>query len=655
MEKISIGLRIYEALVSDRKKTEGSPILVAFMAITLSLCPVPLSSLDIDVRIDPDVTIPFGDHTTTFYSVGGGGSLSVSLRFWDLLNAGPVFGFFLNPLLNTGTSAQFLSVGLETSMFGFPLSRLGLGLGVSGGVYQVTYNEFIYSDLWFKGYGEVGLRISPAFTLALEGGYLYFNGTSGPFHTGITAGLSAHVTLNTSPIADNIAAVLDQAEPVFPLLYGVYKQNSIGTLRIINNESAEIRNVSVSFQAGNYTASLMACGSAAIVKKRGSIELPLYADFSKGIQSFTENGKIPGELVIRYEFLGAEREITKTLVVSVYNRNTLRWTDAAALSAFISPNSPEVLDFSKFIVGIARDRLRSGLNRNMQFGMFLFEGMKEGGIIFTEDEATPYRTYHLDPTLLDYIQYPFQTLSYKMGDLDDLGILYAAALESVGIEAALIPLANDFLVAFSLKVPPEEADTLFDNTDLLITIGDEIWIPVSFSVLREGFINSWYAAIDNLNAAVAAGEAINFIVLQDAWRSYPPSGIKGDEPPFAKPRVEVVAQAVETSLQRYIAAEFGPKIRAVRDEIAGKGGSAQLYNRLGLLYVRAGMYTEAKLAYRRAAELNSITALVNLGNIALVQKEFTVAEQWFRQALAAQPDNRAAQTGLDRALAETAK
>jgi uncharacterized protein HemY len=133
-------------------------------------------------------------------------------------------------------------------------------------------------------------------------------------------------------------------------------------------------------------------------------------------------------------------------------------------------------------------------------------------------------------------------------------------------------------------------------------------------------------------------------------------GDQGRRAPFAQNHAwKSWRRRSKTSLQRYIAAEFGPKIRAVRDEIAGKGGSAQLYNRLGLLYVRAGMYTEAKLAYRRAAELNSITALVNLGNIALVQKEFTVAEQWFRQALAAQPDNRAAQTGLDRALAETAR
>jgi hypothetical protein len=271
------------------------------------------------------------------------------------------------------------------------------------------------------------------------------------------------VTLNTSPIADNIDAVLDQAEPVFPLLYGVYKQNSIGTLRIINNESAEIRNVSVSFQAGNYTASLMACGSGdreeAWLHRATPLRRLLQGD--PELHRKREDPRGTGHPV---RVPGSEREITKTLVVSVYNRNTLRWTDAAALSAFISPNSPEVLDFSKFIVGIARDRLRSGLNRNMQFGMFLFEGMKEGGIIFTEDEATPYRTYHLDPTLLDYIQYPFQTLSYKM---ETWTISGSSTRQRWNRSASRLPdpSGQRFPRGLLPQVPPEEADTLFDNTD----------------------------------------------------------------------------------------------------------------------------------------------------------------------------------------------
>ncbi len=630
--------------------------LLLLLFFSLGPWAVPAHALDIELRVTPSVLIPLGTDSTENFSVGGGASLNADIQFWNLLGVGPEGGYYIAPVLNAGTYFQFITGGLGLNLFAFPLSRLSLNLGASGGAYYVLFasdEDHDYSSLWYKGFGGIGLRISPQFTLSASAGYICFYGDSAPLFTGLTAGLTAHISLSTTAAAGNLAISLDQTEPVFPLLYGVYKQNPIGTLHIVNNESAEIRNVSVSFQAGSYTASLMPCGSVDILQKRKAVDIPLYADFSDQIQNFTENGKIPGELVIEYEILGSKRHVAQTLVIDVYNRNSVRWIDPSALAAYISPNSPEVLDYSKYIVGIARDRLRTGLNRNMQFAMYLFEGLKIGGVSYSNDDATPYIEFHKDPSLLDYVQYPFQTLSYKLGDYDDLGILYAACLESVGIKAAVIPLDNDFLVAFSLNISPADAEALFNDTGLLLTIGEEIWMPLSFSVLREGFVNAWYKGITNLTDAVSAGQELHFILLQDAWRSYPPSGITGSETPFQKPLEETVVRAVETDLMRYITTEFGPKIKAIQDEIRAGGGTAALYNRLGTLYVRAGMYNEAKGEYLRAADMGSVSAMVNLGNIAVLQDDSAAAEQWYRKALAAQPDNRAAQTGLDRVLADT--
>jgi hypothetical protein len=39
--------------------------------------------------------------------------------------------------------------------------------------------------------------------------------------------------------------------------------------------------------------------------------------------------------------------------------------------------------------------------------------------------------------------------------------------------------------------------------------------------------------------------------------------------------------------------------------------------------------------------------MVNRGNTALVEQDWTVAESWFLQALAAEPGNEAARRGLD--------
>ena len=255
----------------------------------------------------------------------------------------------------------------------------------------------------------------------------------------------------------------------------------------------------------------------------------------------------------------------------------------------------------------------------------------------------------LDPAKLDYIQYPFQTLAYHSGDLDDLGVLIAAVFESIGIRTALIPLNDDFVVAFSLGIAPADAKDLFATQDNLLTINDEVWIPLSMSVLREGFVNSWFEGMKKVNAAFAENPDTEVIILEEAWRTYPAATITGSEAQFAKPDQVAVARAVDTDLMRYISNEFGPKIKAIEDDIKAKGsGTAVQYNQLGLLYIRAGMFEEAKGEYQKSAALGSVPAMVNLGNISILQKDFKTAGAWFKKALEIQPDNKTAKNGLDR-------
>jgi tetratricopeptide (TPR) repeat protein len=287
----------------------------------------------------------------------------------------------------------------------------------------------------------------------------------------------------------------------------------------------------------------------------------------------------------------------------------------------------------------------------MQFAIHLFEGLRTGGIRASGDRQTPYAAFHKDAAQVDYIQFPFQTLAYRSGDIDDLGLLYAAVLESAGIKTALIPLENDFLVAFSLGIDEAMAEALFFNMDNVLVIDDEVWLPVSFSAFREGFINCWYAGINVLNAALNAGD-VNIVILRNAWTTYPPAAVSSQEAQFEKPLEIYVTRSVETDMQRYISAEFGPKILALREQLRSGGESAALYNQLGLLHVRSGMYAEAKTEYQRAAAMGSVPAMVNLGNIFSLERNFTEAAGWYRQALRVEPSNQAAASGLGRIITE---
>jgi hypothetical protein len=626
-------------------------------ALVLVFLIPPLEALDFGVRVRPYLAIPLGESRELF-TLGGGADAVLDVDISSILRNPLDLGYSLGPgvsynyfSFNADGGMSLLSAGLGLSLF-YHINRINLRGGAAFGVYNASFTiqnqDYSHANTWWTYSGEAGFRFSPAFILSGYAGYRHYNYQPGnPLYTGIFAGITVRLAFETGDRTGSLEVELQQDEPVFPIYLGLYRNNQIGTLRVTNRESAEIRNVTVNFGAGNYTASRFLCGTIPVLGKNRTAEIPLYADFSSLLLNFSEDGKIPGEVTIRYELLGAERSSTGTVVVSVYNRNSFRWLDPAGLAVFVSPTAPELLDYSKYIMGIARNRMRTGLNQKMQQAIFLFEGFRAAGITGSEDRQTPYAVFHQDPQLVDYVQFPFQTLAYRSGDMDDLGLLFSGSLEAAGISAAIIPMAGEFIVAFSLDITEDAAGELFTDLGNLFIIDDKAWIPVAMSSMAEGFINSWYKAVNSINFAIENGEEVNFIALSDAWASYPPAALNAQDTQYDKPSETGVSRLAETNMLRYISAEFGPKIRQVQNEIRNRGGSVTLYNRLGLLYVRSGMYNEARSEYLRSAAMGSAAAMVNLGNLDVMSRDFVSAEQWFNRALQADPGNQGALNGLD--------
>ncbi|MDR1109012.1 MAG: hypothetical protein LBL19_08265, partial [Spirochaetaceae bacterium] len=426
------------------------------------------------------------------FTTGGGADAVFDLDISSVLGNPLGLGYSLGPEVSYGyfgfnaeSGMTVLSGGLNAGLF-YYINRFSLGGGASFGLYNASYTlgnrESSSANTWWGYWGEGGFRFSPSFILSAYAGFRQYNFTPGsPLYTGIFAGVTARLAFETGERSGRVEVELRQEEPVFPIYLGLYRTNRIGTLRVTNRESAEIRNVSVSFGAGSYTASAFPCGTIPLLGKNRSAEIPLYADFSSLLLNFAEDGKIPGEVTVRYELLGAERASAGTALVSVYNRNSFRWLDPAALAVFVSSTAPELLDYSKYIAGIARNRMRTGLNQKMQQAFFLFEGFRAAGITVSEDRQTPYAAFHGDPGRVDYVQFPFQTLAYRSGDMDDLGLLFAGALEAAGIRAAILPMEGEFVVAFSLDIDENEAGELFYDMGNLLVIDGNVWMPVAMS------------------------------------------------------------------------------------------------------------------------------------------------------------------------------
>jgi tetratricopeptide (TPR) repeat protein len=436
-----------------------------------------------------------------------------------------------------------------------------------------------------------------------------------------------------------------QDDPVIPLFLSLYQESPAASLFITNEEPAEIRDVRVSFTAGEFTTSEFICGIIPLIAKGHTMELPLLADFSPDLLNFTENGRVVGELTIRYTLLGQERRTVKSAAVDIYRRNSFRWIDPAGAAAFVSPTAPEILEYAKLVTSLSNSRRRTGLNGPMQNALALFEGLLAAGFRCTPDVTTPYREFRIDPEKVDSIQFPFETLRYRSGDVDDIGVLLAEALEAAGVHTAFISLEDDFIVALSLNTTEAGASAFFNNNAKLVIAGDRAWMPLAMSAFNGGFINSWEAGAAAVDRHIKAGKDFNFVTLEDAWRSYPPLAppSQGVRPPV--PAEAAMNAAIDQALRRYTASELTPKITQINAQIQ-QGATGALYNQLGTAYLRCAMLREARDAFERAARLNYAPGMNNRGNLALMDKDLAAAERWFNQALAVDAENAAALRGL---------
>ncbi len=636
----------------------------------LFISPLSLFSLEMSVRAAPTITFPMGGMSSVLDSPVIGGSLNFDFNFLDLINVGPEIN--LNVMTKSSDQSKIIDFapGLNFGVHYSPLSRLMLQGGLCGGLHMMnlktsgipeqdgTYaagNEpqsYTGWQYYGKVYGSGSFRINPNLSVGLEASYIHHlldNNISSPLLSGLQLGLTGKYTFDTRKNAGKLTGTLNQDEPLFTLYSNIYKNAPFAVFELKNTESAEIKNVQVSFRSVLYSASeLVCCEPIEKIKKGRSVEVPVYADFSNDILKFTENGQIQGEIVVTYELLGKPRSYTESVIIPVYNRNALRWVDPAILAVLVSPNSNEVMELSKSIVGIARDDLKTGLNRNLQFAMYMVEAVNAMGIEVIPDPITPYASYHLDDTLIDSIQFPYQTLTYRSGDCDDLAVLLMALFESVGVDSSFIPLTDDMIILVNLG-NAKTALSIVSNENRLVLYDDDAWLPLSMNTLKEGFYKSWISAADIINGD--SDEYLEMVVLKNAWESYAPMGVS-TKATYSKPNPDEIKKRTSRALSALFELEIGPKIAYAKSEVA-KNPSAENYNTLGLLYVRSGDFKNAKDVFGKAAKTGNVPAMSNLANIALLENDLNSAATWYKKVLEINPEHKGALKGLERIQNET--
>ena len=623
-------------------------LVSSFLALCLSATSA--FALDFSLRLNPGLAIPIKDH----YKPALNMTVQGDVNLFDWMTVGAEGSFLLESPEGSSSYVNFIYGGIGAGVGHNIFSRFYFGAGGAVGFYNFSFtdgtNRQAASDLYFRAYGEFGFRFTPTMTLSANAGVNSFLTTTGfgslftggakTLMAGPVFGLSLKFNFSTERSSKNACyATIIQDSEIYPLFMQLYKTNPVATVILTNGESAEIKNVTVSFTAGKYTSSALQSESIPVIKKMQNVSLDLPVDFSSDLLSFAENGMISGNLTIEYELLGKKKKTVQGISLSISNRNSYIWCDARSLAAYISPDTPEVLEYAKYVAGIARNKLYTGMNRNVQFAATMFDALRASGIVNSGDKTTPYSTYHLKEEA-DYIQYPLQTMDFSSGDLDELGILYASCLESVGIGTAFIPMEDDFLILVDTQLKPSSAASHFANPDTLVITDETVYFALSMAAFEEGFSKSREKGCRQIEKILGSENAsYEFIETHYAWEIYPPAIFTGYGDVLERPSQSAVEELFKSAVNDYIKSDLSVVI-----EHAKESGNP---NKIGLAYVRAGLYEDAKKEFSRAASEGNISAMNNLGNVYMTEKNYSAARTQYDSVLAIDPENHVALKGLE--------
>jgi hypothetical protein len=185
--------------------------------------------------------------------------------------------------------------------------------------------------------------------------------------------------------------------------------------------------------------------------------------------------------------------------ITIHTRNS--WNgEIDKLSFFVTSDDPEILSFSRRAIQSRPDSI-SPILTDFQNATILFEELKKLGIRYQSDPNVP---FYKD----DRVQFAGETLQLGSGDCDDLVVLYASLLESLGINTAFIQvndpeksLAHLYLI-FNSGIAPENATAISNNDKRYIIREDPsgkpfIWIPVETTLVAQGFEEAWKSAALN--------------------------------------------------------------------------------------------------------------------------------------------------------------
>ena len=522
------------------------PRLNRIRKVIVSLCAfvlcTSLYAFDFSFHLQPSYEIPIGG----FPNKEGG--FGVNIGF----DVTPVTIRLRDKLYITG---QFTYTGFPVSGFGLQsFYDGGLGIGYSFrfsdriaafaegdiGIWSFpgakNFSERAVSGLIFAGKLGADFYVSPALSVTAFAGYKSFFSQPTPFANTVQVGLGIRYSLSRGLFSP---AMIDMEEnesnPLFPVFYARYADNSFGTIKFLNNEPNDIYDVTVSVLIDSYMATPYKVSEYEVIERDMYFESPIYAFLNENILDLVQPKTSDMEVTVTYYSLGKKQSCSYILPVTALSRNSMTWEDDRSAAAFVSGKDATAQRFARQVQSTVKKQLKAGVPENIQYAAAMFGALKAFGINYVVDPSSAF-TDNVGTALVDFLQFPYQTLVYHGGDCDDLTILNCALLEAIGIDTAFITVPGHIYMAFDSGLSLEEGHAK-TGKGYYIEYEGKIWVPIEITLSQDTFSLAWtYGAREWMKA----GDQALLIPLKDAWAEYLPISVPGSDTSIEMPSQDVI-------------------------------------------------------------------------------------------------------------------
>ena len=418
--------------------------------------------------------------------------------------------------------------------------------------------------------------------------------------------------------------------PVYAAMQSYYILHPIATVAVTNIESYAIKDVEVAFYQEGFMDNPTPAASIAELGPGKTAEVKLLAAFNS--QVFSTEGVTPLNGEIRTSYVARNRPATQAFPVTydLHDRTAITWDDDRKVAAFITPADSALRNFASYVRQSSKDAVIQGLSEPLQVAMQIYYALKELGVIYQVDPTSPFSAVQGDARVVDSVSLPRDTLRRNTGDCDDLTALFAALLETVGVETGYITTPGHIYPMINTKVSSRDYAVVHPEQQMTIDIDGELWVPVEITlVAKDEFLGAWRYGIEVYHQYDGNPGQRTVLLTREAQKAFRPVGLRETDAGIVYPRAAQLAARFSSSLGGLVDAVVAGYARRAQES-----GDRRDFNNLGIAASQLGRYEVAERSFNAALaqDRNYMSPLINLGNLHFLQSHYQDALRSYHRA-----------------------